>query len=167
MTSSGTVFPPILMCDRPGVDHGKKFFVAILEAEHDAQALHAAAGGTGRRTHKHAQEDDDLRHGRPHFIISRRVTGGGHDGDHLEGGEAQRLSGIRVDRAINIEPDHEGQDQAHGQVKPAFRIFPEGQRPAFQQLVVQGEIDAGQQHEHGNDHIDVDTVEVGHRGVFR
>jgi hypothetical protein len=38
----------------------KKFFVAVLEAEHDAQALHAAAGGSGRRAHKHAQKDDGL-----------------------------------------------------------------------------------------------------------
>jgi hypothetical protein len=66
------------------------------------------------------------------FIVGRGVPGGGDDGDHLEGGVAQACPAAVVYRRQILNPNHEGQEEAHGQVKPAFRILPESQRSAPQ-----------------------------------
>ena len=71
ITSSGTVLPAILTWVTAwGVDQGEQLLVAVFETEHDAQALHPAAGGTGAGAHEHAKQKDELAHAGPLLVVA-------------------------------------------------------------------------------------------------
>ena len=70
-----------------------------------------------------------------------------------------------IDGTVDIEAHQQHQNQHGPYEKAALGIAPESQRTTAHHLVVQGKVDAGQDHEDDDDRVDVNTVVVGNRSV--
>ncbi len=85
-----------------GVYQQKEFSGAVLEQEHDSEALDAAAGGSGRGSDEHTQKQNCLGHGRPCLVICRGKSCSCQNRHHLKGSVPDGLTHGVIDFSIDV-----------------------------------------------------------------
>ena len=127
--------------------------------------LQPPAGGAAAGPQNHQQEQNGLGKGRPEGIIGGGEAGGGHDGADLEGGIAEGHPKTAVLRQ-DIQGDQQHGRQGDAQIHPQLLAFEHLLEIPHKQQKIEVEIDAEQQHEHGDHTIHIGAVVKADAGVF-
>ncbi len=92
------------------------------------------------------------------LIIGGAETGRGDNGGHLENAVANIVEKGGIHSPLVEKYQNAGGAQNQKQVDAEFFAFPEAGNFAAQGVIVQREVDARQEHEQGDDTVDVGAV---------
>ena len=142
--------------DGPGMDVRADLPEGGFEEDEDAADLDAAAGGACAGADEHQQHKHRLGQGAPLVEIRRGEARGGDDGTHLEGSMGQRFKG-------GVGPQQRGENDAGGGQNddeiPPYLLHPERLSELTEEEEIVGvEVDAEEDHENGDDPLQVGTV---------
>ena len=109
ITTDGTYFP--------GIDLVADLTERRLDQNDHTGYLQTAAGGAGTSTHKHQDNQNHFREGRPQIKIRCGVTRRSDDGGHLEKSVPQRLKGGFIPRQ-DVDGDANHRRGNNAQIPP-------------------------------------------------
>ena len=137
-----------------------------LEQYGQTADLQTACGRSGTGTDDHQREQDHLGKHRPQIEIRRGITGRRDHRGNLEEGVAKCLQQGAVIQREDVECDHHHTACDDQQIHAQFFIAEDAADVFDQQKVEHVEVDAKQQHEHGDHHLQINAVIEGDAGVL-
>ena len=146
------------------VDVGCKFLADGLKKDHKPGHFDTAARTAGTGADKHQKHKDHLAGCVPCIEIGRRETGRRNDGRDLERGLCQRLESIGA-QSEDVEEDDRNRNEYDQKIVPDLFHFQRALDLAEKDQVIGVEIDAEEDHEDGNDPLDIGRI-IGYTGIF-
>ncbi len=137
-----------------------------FEKKENAHNFNAAAGGTGTAPDKHERHKQDFANRRPLVKICSAESSGGKNGYDLKE-SCPDIFNEGVKRIIIEICGEDGKNGKYGdtKIKAEFLTIPVGGKTAvYNALVMQGKVDAGQEHEHYDNRFNIYRIEIPDTG---